>query len=240
MGLHNLAKMTTTTTGTGTLTLGSADTGFLSFAGAGVVDGEQLTFTIENGNDKEVSRGVYASSGTTLTRTLILSTTGSLLSLSGTSKVYITAPAESLQWNLIGTSTPTSGSSVDFTSIPTTYNDLMLEFSSIKNSGGTSILTQLAVSEDNSTFSSLVSLGPSGTALQHGIVTLPRFAGSGKHPVHSINWAATPGTRPTLNTVLSSQHLAFIIDTNGIQALRLAISSGSFAAGSGTVNLWGR
>jgi hypothetical protein len=34
--LKNLARMTTATTGTGTMTLGTAVAGFLSFAGAGI------------------------------------------------------------------------------------------------------------------------------------------------------------------------------------------------------------
>ena len=36
MALHNLARVTSATTGTGTLTLGSAVSGFLTFADAGV------------------------------------------------------------------------------------------------------------------------------------------------------------------------------------------------------------
>jgi hypothetical protein len=143
-------------------------------------------------------------------------------------------------WGQIQTSSPTSGSSVDFTSIPSTYTDLLLEFSSVKNSGGTSMAPQFGVSEDNSTFSSLVTLSPSGTPLQHGNLIFPRFGGAGKHAVHSISWSGTPGTRPTINSPISSQHLAFLIDTNGFQAIRFGVSSGSFGAGSGTITLWGR
>lgn len=94
--LYNLARMTTSTTGTGTMTLGSAVAGFLSFAGAGVSDGETVTYAITDGSNSEVGRGVYTSSGTTLSRATILTSTnsGSAINLSGSAQVMITVAAE--------------------------------------------------------------------------------------------------------------------------------------------------
>jgi hypothetical protein len=103
MAFHNRAKMTTATAGQGTLTLGSASDGFVSFADAGVVDAETVTYCIEDGDDFEVGRGVYTASGTTLTRaTVLLSKIGgsagtTKLTLSGTAIVYITAAAEDIE-----------------------------------------------------------------------------------------------------------------------------------------------
>lgn len=98
IGRHNIAKMTSATTGTGTLTLGSASSGCNTFANAGVTDGEQVTYVIRDGANTEVGRGIYTASGTTLTRATILSSTngGSAISCSGSETVAITVAAEDM------------------------------------------------------------------------------------------------------------------------------------------------
>ena len=93
--LYNLARMSTATTGTGALTLGAAVSGFLSFASAGVANGDTITYAIKDGANSEIGRGVYTSSGTTLTRTVLKSTNANAaINLSGSAEVFITASAE--------------------------------------------------------------------------------------------------------------------------------------------------
>ena len=87
-------KETTTTTGTGTVTLAGAEYGFQAFSVIG--DASTTYYAIVSGNDWEVGLGTYTSSGTTLSRTTILesSNAGSAITLSGTSDVFCTYPAE--------------------------------------------------------------------------------------------------------------------------------------------------
>ena len=90
--LVNRAKMTTATTGTGTITLGSAVDGYQTFADAGVADGETVRYVIEDGTAWEIGTGTYTASGTTLSRTVTESSNAdAAINLSGSAIVYVTA-----------------------------------------------------------------------------------------------------------------------------------------------------
>ena len=95
--LYNLARMTTTTTGSDVITLGTAVAGRLDFETAGVSDGETISYGIVEGNNSEVGRGVYGGSGSTLTRSVLSSTNGgSPIVLTGSGHVFIPALAEDM------------------------------------------------------------------------------------------------------------------------------------------------
>ena len=89
--------MTTSTTGTGTITLGSASTGFQSFADAGVSNGDVVQYVIEETTNFEIGTGTYTASGTTLTRTVQESSNSdNAISLAGNAVVFISAVASDL------------------------------------------------------------------------------------------------------------------------------------------------
>lgn len=92
--LADRVQETTTTTGTGTVTLAGAVSGFQTFAAVG--DGNSTYYTIAGGSEWEVGIGTYTASGTTLSRTTVISSSnsGSLVSFSaGTKNVFVTYPA---------------------------------------------------------------------------------------------------------------------------------------------------
>lgn len=100
----NRAAHACSTTGTGTVTLGAAlgavspnVCSWQTFATSGVADGDVVSYLILDSNGAwEYGTGTYTASGTTLSRTLGQSSTGSLLSLTASSQVLITARREDI------------------------------------------------------------------------------------------------------------------------------------------------
>ena len=93
--LADRIKETTTTTGTGTYSLGGAATGFESFAAVG--NGNTTYYCCTDGTNFEVGIGTYTASGTTLARTTILQSSNSDSAVnwtSGTRDIFCTQPAE--------------------------------------------------------------------------------------------------------------------------------------------------
>ena len=92
--LADRVKETTTSTGTGTITLAGAATGYQSFSVIG--NGNTTYYTISGGSEWEVGIGTYTASGTTLSRNTVLasSNANALVSFSaGTKEVICTYPA---------------------------------------------------------------------------------------------------------------------------------------------------
>ncbi|MFG6535685.1 hypothetical protein ACGYK5_17810 [Sulfitobacter sp. 1A16787] len=118
-------KVSTATTGTGTLTLGAPLAGFQSFADGGVGNGQAVTYVIEDGLNVEIGTGTY-SAGTltrsTVHRSIVGGVAGSAkLNLSGRALVYVTARGSELDHAAAGyllrhltKGTVTGGNTCDF------------------------------------------------------------------------------------------------------------------------------
>jgi hypothetical protein len=94
--LKDRVKETTTTTGTGTITLAGAVTGYQSFSTIGNANTTYYCIAGQGTSEWEVGVGTYTLSGTTLARTTILasSNSGSAVNFSaGTKDVFCTFPA---------------------------------------------------------------------------------------------------------------------------------------------------
>jgi hypothetical protein len=95
--LADRVQETTTTTGTGAVTLAGAVTGYQSFAVIGNGNTTFYTIADQGGSNWEVGVGTYSTTGPTLSRTTVLasSNSGSLVNFTaGTKTVFVTYPAE--------------------------------------------------------------------------------------------------------------------------------------------------
>ena len=107
--LADRVQETTTTTGTGSLTLAGAVAGYQTFAVVG--NGNTCYYTIVDGVAWEVGVGTYSTSGPTLARTTVLSNsngnTSPITLAAGTKSVFVTYPAgKSINLNESGNASP--------------------------------------------------------------------------------------------------------------------------------------
>ena len=132
--LKDRVQETTTTTGTGTLTLGGAVTGYQSFSAIGNANTTYYAIYATGGSEWEVGIGTYTASGTTLSRDTVLSSSnsGSLVSFSaGTKNVWCDYPAvKAVYYDLNGN---------------ITTNSLFEGFSNVAAAGTTTVLTVSSV-----------------------------------------------------------------------------------------------
>ena len=190
--LYNRARMTITSTGTGTLTLGSAVTGYQTFANAGVANGAIVSYVIEDGANWEVGTGTYTSSGTTLSRTVSASSnSGSAISNTTSAQVFITALAADIVNANSGTASGLTATGLKETKTAPTIstNTLTLDCST-----GNVFNVSLNANVSTLTFTNVPS---SGTA--YGLTLSLSITGS-----FTVTWPASvkwpSATAPTLTT----------------------------------------
>jgi hypothetical protein len=104
-------RETTTTTGSGNLTLAGAVTGFQTFSAVGNANQTYYVISSPGSTEWEVGIGTYTAIGTTLSRDVILasSNAGSVVTLSaGTKDVFVSYPASRFQPRVVTVTDATS------------------------------------------------------------------------------------------------------------------------------------
>ena len=94
--------MTISSTGTGNITLAAADTGYQTFAQAGISDGDVIRYIVEDASNAwEIGTAVVSNSSTVLARTVDESSnSGNALNLTSAAKVFVGITALDLDGNV--------------------------------------------------------------------------------------------------------------------------------------------
>jgi len=195
--LADRVKETTTTTGTGTVTLLGASTGYQSFSAIGNGNTTYYVIAGRTTSEWEVGIGTYTSAGTTLSRTTVLSSSnsGSLVNFSaGTKDVFVSYPASKsvnldASGNVSALGTVASG----------TWNATTLAVAY----GGTGLATATGVLVGAGSSVSAVAAGTSGNVLtSNGTTWVSQAASGGGTPVTTIYTSPATWTKPaTLKAV---------------------------------------
>jgi len=110
----NRAKMSISSTGTGNVTLNTAEVGYQTFAQAGIVDSDSIRYVIEDGVAWEIGIGLMSSSATVMARTVEESSnSNNALNLTSAAKVLIGITAADLEANPAPRWTTTPATSIN-------------------------------------------------------------------------------------------------------------------------------
>jgi len=243
--LKNRAKMSTSTTGTGTITLGSAEDGYQTFADAGVANADVVRYVIEDGSNWEIGTGTYTATGTTLSRTVSESSNSdAAINLSGSATVFIGATAEDILSNVVQDTTPQLGGNLDVQAreitTSTTNGNVKLTPNGtgvveVKGAGGNDGTLQLNCSANSH---GVKIKSPPHSAAASYTLTLPDDDGAASEFLRTdvsgnLSWAAAGGGGASLQTTeaLVNGDLVSLNSTGTVSKVSLG---GDLSAGSST------
>src|SRR5210317_705134 len=248
--ISDRVKETTTTTGTGTLTLGGAVTGFETFT-ANLSDGDTTYYACTDNTDFEVGLGTFTASGTTLARTTILASSNSGSAVdwgAGTRTVFCTLPAAKTVFldgsNVANISNLKLASGATVTAI--------LDEDGLSSDSATSLATQQSIKayvDAQVTAQDLDFQGDSGGALSIDLdsETLDIAGGTGIDTSGSANTltvaidstvATLSGTQTLTNKSIDASQLTGTVANARLDAqlqdvAGLAVTDGNFVVGDG-------
>ena len=231
--VYDRVQETTSTTGTGTITLGGAVAGYQTFAVVG--NGNTTFYCIINGSAWEVGIGTYSTTGPTLARTTVLSNssgTTSPITLSGASNVVCTYPAEkSINYDADGVATIGStlsytdtGIVASFASTVAGYNQVILQ----NKSTATNASSNFNVSNNASTSSTgFAELGINSTTFSNG---------SGCFNIPGASYLASASTDLSIGTY-GAYNIHFATNSNTTDSMTIFNDGGMSLGGFGDPGL---
>lgn len=239
--LKDRVKETTTTTGTGTITLAGAVSGYQSFSVIGNANTTYYTIVDASTGSWEVGIGTYTSAGTTLSRDTVLesSNSGSLVNFgAGTKEVFVTYPAERA-----------STSTLTITNLTGAYTVLTTDGGKVFNcTSGTFTVSLTAAATLGSGFNcwiwntgtGVITIDPNAAETIDGVTTLTLQQGEGTQIVcDGTNWQT--GDKKTMRgyaeNILSTATRPSATGTSAVAIGAGSASLGAVAPGAGAVAL---
>ena len=238
--LADRVKETTTTTGTGTVTLLGASTGFQSFAVIGNGNTTYYTIAGQGTSEWEVGVGTYTSSGTTLARTTVLasSNSGSLVNFSaGTKDVFVTYPAEKSvnqdasgtvnipsQLTLVNTALTSTNTSNLNLGGPLTFSDTGIVSDFVATLNGYLQAVIQNKSNGSSASSEFIAYNDSGTASTNYAtvgINSSGYTGTGSINAAGYGYFLTGSTDLVLGTI-GSNAIHFVVNSGATDALTIS------------------
>lgn len=202
--LKDRVKEVTTSTGTGTITLAGAATGFQSFSAVGNSNTTYYTIADPVGADWEVGIGTYTASGTTLSRDTVLSSSngGALVDFpAGSKDVFVTYPSEFSETAQVGdiklvSEAPTGPGTWLETGkyySKAAYPDLATKLGNIADFGSFATVPQAQLPQP---FNAFVGGGttPYQCVTSGGVSVVVGQSGAIRRSTDGINWAGVPST----------------------------------------------
>jgi hypothetical protein len=143
--------------------------------------------------------------------------------------IGLSGPLPVTGWQTIATVSTTSGSTFDFTSIPTSYSDLILRFIGVSHNSGSAATLTLSLSPDGTTYTGAFAITNSMAASGswRGSIVIPGYNdddGMLNGAVESIT------SSPGFGVPVDIKRAWF--SAGGIKALRVAMTIGTGDAGS--------
>ena len=236
--IHDRVMETSTTTGTGNVTVAGAVAGFQTF-GSRYATNDTFPYFIEGVDaggaptgEWETGIGTYNGSNVVARTTVIYSSNSdaAVNFSSGTKRVAVGPIAKMFGWQLIETLSTTSGASVTSAALPTRYSDLLVVFDGVSHNNGSATIISMSASNNGTNYTGTLNASSTvaNTVTWYGSLQVPGF----KLDTGSFVGAQAVNITADLTIVNGAALSAQWRVAGGINYLKFAPAAGSFDAGS--------